>query len=287
MKNVKLYGTTQELVSDQGSDKYMFKTVPGIGYVVESDKSVYNRKKGKIVAVTWDFTYYDFEEDYFIAINQEDAQYFTGVWFNGKFYDVNPTGDTMCEMPSGPGEYTVEYEIPAGEDTLYGHFYSALDISIPNGIKRIKEGCFGTGTGSGVLRNVTLPNTLEYIEFGVFALGFIYNDTGVTIPSVIEIGDAAFNYCHGWHPPVSGGGPEVHQGLKSIELPANLVRIGEECFRDSELLSSITCHATTAPSFGQWAFLNISETGTLYYPAGSDYSSWLSELGNGWTGVEI
>ena len=285
MEYVKLYGTTQELVSDQGSDKYMFKTVPGVGYVNENKKTVYNRKKGKIVAVTWDFTYYDFEEDYFVAIFQKDAPHFTGVWFNGKFYDVNPTGDTMCEMPSGPGEYTVEYEIPAGEDSLYGVFAGPLDAVVPDGIKTIKEGCFGTGTGSGVKRNITLPNTLEYIEFGALALGF-YNTgcTGVTIPSVIEIGDYAFEYCQGWY---WVGEEEVHNGLKRIELPANLVRIGKGCFQDCQLLSSITCHATTAPSLGQWAFRSVSETGTLYYPAGSDYSSWLSELGSGWTGVEI
>ena len=182
------------------------------------------------------------------------------------------------------GEHTVEYEIPNDEDTFYGHIYNSLDVTLPEGIKIIKHGCFGDGTGQGVYRNVGLPTTLEVIEDGVFSRGFfLLGNTGVTIPSAIIIGDYAFAYCRNWD--------DEELGLKRIELPANLESVGRGCFASSILLSSITCHAATAPSLGIDAFMYTASTGTLYYPAGSDYSSWLSALnytsGRNWTGVEI
>jgi len=49
-------------------------------------------------------------------------------------------------------------------------------------------------------------------------------------------------------------------------------------------LTSITCKATTAPSILSGAFAGVTgNTGTLYVPTGSDYSTWLTELGSNWT----
>jgi hypothetical protein len=41
-------------------------------------------------------------------------------------------------------------------------------------------------------------------------------------------------------------------------------------------LASITCNATVAPTINNYTFYNIKPCGSLYYPAGSNYSSWLS-----------
>lgn len=55
----------------------------------------------------------------------------------------------------------------------------------------------------------------------------------------------------------------------------------------SASLTRITSLCPIAPSFDSDSFSGVSSTGTLYYPAGSDYSSWLTALGPGWNGVEL
>jgi hypothetical protein len=103
------------------------------------------------------------------------------------------------------------------------------------------------------------------IEDGVTSIGdyaFSYCDslTSVTIgDGVTSIGDNAFEYCY---------------GLTSIEIPGSVTSIGNSAFYDCEGLTSVTSLATTAPALGFYAFDLISSDATLYYPAGSDYSSW-------------
>jgi hypothetical protein len=76
--------------------------------------------------------------------------------------------------------------------------------------------------------------------------------------------------------------------LESITLPKNINYIGDTCFYNCSSLKSIRCEATTAPSFHiGTTFLSIPSTGTLYYPAGSDYSTWKEALPSGWTYVEF
>ena len=71
--------------------------------------------------------------------------------------------------------------------------------------------------------------------------------------------------------------------LISVEMPQTLKTIKTLAFIRCENLNSITCYATTAPTFGYNAFKNLSSSGTLRVPQGSDYSTWLSILGSGWT----
>ena len=71
--------------------------------------------------------------------------------------------------------------------------------------------------------------------------------------------------------------------LKTIELPDTLTEIGSNTFNGSGL-SVIISKATTAPTLGNDVFGNlINQSGTLFVPTGSDYSSWVSELPSGWT----
>ena len=79
----------------------------------------------------------------------------------------------------------------------------------------------------------------------------------------------------------------MSSSIDTLSLPSTLEYIGDTCFYGASNLTSITCYANVAPMLENGAFNESSPTGTLYYPAGSDYSSWLAVLGDGWTGVEI
>ena len=86
--------------------------------------------------------------------------------------------------------------------------------------------------------------------------------TSITIPnSVSSIGDTAFYGC---------------KGLTSITIPDSVSSIGDTAFYDCSSLNNITCLATTAPSISSNTFRGIKYFGKLQYPAGSNYSSWMS-----------
>lgn len=80
-------------------------------------------------------------------------------------------------------------------------------------------------------------------------------------------------------------------GLENIELGTGVYSIGENAFKNSKL-KYITSRATTPPQIVNNTFNCITTGGTLYYPAGSNYSTWLSTspyyLGYyDWNGSEI
>ena len=80
--------------------------------------------------------------------------------------------------------------------------------------------------------------------------------------------------------------------LTTITLPSTLKNIDGQAFAHSGI-TEMFCKATTAPTL--WvdgthpdeasALSYMKKNGTLHYPSGSDYSTWLAQLGSGWTGV--
>jgi hypothetical protein len=115
------------------------------------------------------------------------------------------------------------------------------------------------GALSKSLSTYTIKEGTKWIGYNAFRE--CYKLTSITIPdSVTSIGDYAFTYCN---------------GLTSIVIPDSVTSIGSGAFSYCSKLNVITCLATTAPSIDS-PFYGIETYGRLKYPAGSDYSSWMS-----------
>ena len=78
--------------------------------------------------------------------------------------------------------------------------------------------------------------------------------------------------------------------LTTIVFPSTVTSLGNtyayQTIGSCPSLTSIYCYSQTAPTlnYDSYAFSNLGSNGTLYYPEGSDYSSWLNKLPSDWTG---
>lgn len=116
--------------------------------------------------------------------------------------------------------------------------------------------------------------------------------TEIVLPCVISIGEFGFSGCSSVTNVVLGGSPTIGdmaftncKELVEIDL-GNVQYINQLGFYCCDKLSTIYVRNPVAPTLGDFVFADVPSTGTLYYPKGSDYSTWLTEL-DGWTGVEI
>lgn len=82
------------------------------------------------------------------------------------------------------------------------------------------------------------------------------------------------------------GGCFVRCPITTITLPSGLTEVGNNCFYRTNL-SEIISYAPVAPSLSTLSLTEMPGTGTIYKPAGSDYSTWLEKLGSGWTAVDL
>lgn len=97
--------------------------------------------------------------------------------------------------------------------------------------------------------------------------------TSLVIPDNIEtIGVGAFRYC---------------TSLTSITIGQSVKTIESQAFEGCKYVTEIICYATTAPELMSDDVFDLSTEGVLRYPDGSDYSSWISQLPDGWTAVSI
>lgn len=126
--------------------------------------------------------------------------------------------------------------------------------------------------GMARIVGVNVPTTVSAIPQRCFRNCSNLSDAYIT-SSVTSIGDGAFE----------------NTAIEFFEIPATSVTIGDRVFAGCSALTALTVYATTAPSVSQYTFYQVHTGGTLTYPSGSDYSSWLSNneyyLGYyGWTG---
>ena len=132
-----------------------------------------------------------------------------------------------------------------------------------------------TFKGCASLTSVTLPDGLTQIPDNCFSDCTSLTDY-VVPESVKVISSFAFNNCN---------------ALTSITLNENLEEIAGNTFVDCTNLKRITSLRKTPPTIQLNTFDNIKTNGTLLYPIGSAYYTWLNNrpklLGYyGWTGQE-
>jgi hypothetical protein len=142
-------------------------------------------------------------------------------------------------------------------------------------------------------------NTSGNIEFGSYCFASASSLTNIVLPdNVVKFGSYCFRGCSGFSnitiPTGITGLPvtcfQYCTSLSSVTIPNTVTAISGACFSGCTSLRRITSLATTAPSlvtvYGSKAFVGMPGYGTFYYPAGSDYSSWQTQLST-WTGQEI
>ena len=147
------------------------------------------------------------------------------------------------------------------------HAIKDVNLNVTNLAEYCKGNAIGSIPGNKHLyinnkeiTELVIPNSVTTI--GHYAFYKCSSLTSITIPnSVTSIGQFAFSGC---------------SNLTSITIPDSVTSIGSYAFDDCNNLASITCYATTAPSIQSSTFDNVLNSGTLYVPTGSDYSSWMS-----------
>ena len=166
-----------------------------------------------------------------------------------------------------------------------------------NGVGIIEFDADITSIGYGAFvgcqfKSVTLPESVTSIGDAVF----IYcTAESINIPNnVTSIGEAAFSISDIKQINIPEGvnviKPQTFMScdsLESVVIPSTVTSIADKAFWGTGNLTSIVCKAKVAPKLGTNIFGNSSETGTLYYPQGSNYSTWITALPSTWTVVEI
>ena len=160
--------------------------------------------------------------------------------------------------------------IPSGVYRIedYGFAFTHIDsISLPNDLVYIGNGAFRSNS----LSEIVLPNSLKLI--GEMSFGYCGISEYILPDSLESIGDLAFAY---------------NSSLTSVTFGNNSnIVIGNDLFIQCTSLRKITFTSSIAPNVPSDIFTNISSSGILYYPTGSDYSSIISILPTNWIYEEI
>ena len=202
----------------------------------------------------------------------------------------------------------IPYEITEITNGLFADCPSLTSITIPNSVVYISENAFANAG----IESITIPNSVTGIGWNAFME--CNGLTSISIPnSVVSIGGGLFLSCTSLTNATVGSGLTVLDStfaactslvnvslsntisvldgtfdgcssLTRINIPRSVTVITSSFYYCSAL-TSIYSYATTAPTINEYTFNNVSETGTLHYPSGSNYSSWISELPSGWTAV--
>ena len=213
-----------------------------------------------------------YETDYF-GVNIVSNTYENGkgvIKFDGNVTSIGSYAFRGC---SSLTKVTIPNSVTIISNDAFNMCSSLTKVTIPNSVTRIGKYAFYDCSS---LTEITIPNSVTIIEQYAF-----YNCSGLTNVSigngVTSIQSYSFEKC---------------SGLTNVSIGNGVTGFGEYVFRNCSSLSSIKCNAIIAPKISYTTFGGIGEKGILYYPTGSDYSSWLSSssyyLGYyGWTGQPL
>ena len=249
-------------------EKYVKSIVPGVAYV-ESGKTVHYNEipKWRTISIRYNVPVAD--ETYTLAnfdANEENPvtfsnwrEYIKSISINGNV--VEPIGyrNFISYHFSATGIYDIEFKMVG--DTVPYYFL--------NGYRSYPE-------QAGETEIHLSSGFTKLLGANIDSFDFL---TAVTIPEGITAIASGASFCNNY-------------SLTSITFPSTLQIISSnngDFLCNNINLSEITCLSSTAPTLPDdfYDFRHLATVGTLYYPAGSDYSTWLEKLPSGWTGVEI
>ena len=157
------------------------------------------------------------------------------------------------------------------------------NIVIPSNIDTLSVNSFSNCKS---LKSVELPNNITTIPVKCFMNNYSLSE--INLENVTVIGDSAFQMsialseCNLNNIENIGRFAFASSTMRKVTIGRNISFIQSYAFNCGRL-NDITCLATVCPSTSSSAFTDTPETGVLKVPTGSDYSSWLEQLGSGWT----
>ena len=192
------------------------------------------------------------------------------------------------------GKHTVDFKLSTNTtitSNTFGYCTSLVSVVIPESVTSIGEGVFANCSG---LTSVTIPNSVTSI--GIAAFYQCSALKSITIPnSVTSIGSSAFYGCSSLTSinipnsitSISNSTFYGCSSLTSIEIPNSVTSIVDSAFYNCSNLNEIRVKAATAPTLANNVFSGVASSGTLYYPKGSNYSTWIAALPVGWSAQQV
>lgn len=196
-------------------------------------------------------------------------------------------------------DFIVPDSVTTIEDyALYSYYKSLKKLTIGGGGITIVDGG-NWDISLDNLEELTLREGVEQLTWSVYGLTKL---TKVSLPSTLTVlgndcfdGSEALDVSTVFHKDlnITTIGSESFRSTKAtgaLILPPTLTSIGSSAFSSCEGLNEIYSYATVAPTTEYNSF-NFCYEGTLYYPAGSDYSGFLANLNKSssynWVGQEM
>ena len=228
-------------------------------------------------------------------------------------------GEQVFNGATGLTSIVIPDSVTTMGNDVFHNCYSLTSVTFGTGMTYIPEGCFmgsvpasASNIDFGVVQDIrsqsfygslygdlVIPNTVTNLGYASFLESHI---TSVTIPSSV----ASFYYSsvsHSTSGNVFNGCTDLRtvnyetsrvpsycftrcSGLTTVYLGENVNRIDNYAFNNCINLVDIYSYNPTAPTLnGNNIFSGNTSNGTLHYPQGSDYSTFINKLPYTWTAV--
>ena len=189
---------------------------------------------------------------------------------------ITSIGNYAFEGCSGLTNVTIPNTVTSIGDNAFEDCSGLTSIIIPNSVTEIGKVAFEGCTG---LTNVTLGNSVTIIN--AYAFSDCSGITSIEIPkSVTTIGAKAFSGCSrltsidipNLVTEISGMSFYNCSGLTSVSIGKSVTSIGKDAFKNTPLIETVTCKATTPPSLynSDMFSTNVYNHAPLHVPVGCE-----------------